>query len=127
MRPTSIATRSAGSPTTAWYIALAAIGTVLPWIFFAAFFGANGPDVPAFLRGIFANGAAGGFTADVLISIAVFLVWSYPDARTRAVRHWWLVLPSLCVVGLSLAFPLYLVLRHRTVETPGPTTKEATR
>ena len=100
-----------------FYLVMAIVGTVVPWAFFANFFAANGLDVPGFIGGLFANGAAGGFSADVLISIAVFWVWSWHDAKTHSIDRWWWVLPSGCLVGLSLALPLYLWLRegHRGV------------
>ncbi|MEZ5714127.1 MAG: DUF2834 domain-containing protein [Paracoccaceae bacterium] len=94
-----------------FYLAAAVLGAVIPWLFFANFFAAHGPDPLTFIAGLFANGAAGGFSADVMISIAVFWVWSYVDARERNVRRWWLVLPASFCVGLSLALPLYLWLR----------------
>ena len=68
--------------------------------------------MPLFVRSLFANGAAGGFSADVLISIVVFWVWAYADAQQNNIRRWWLVLPAGLTVGLSLALPLYLYLRH---------------
>ena len=94
------------------YLTLAVVGTVVPWLFFARFFLSEGLDLPLFLRGLFANGAAGGFSADVLLSIVVFWIWSFLDARRHGIRRWWLVLPSGCLVGLSLALPLYLYLRE---------------
>lgn len=96
-----------------FYLAMAAFGTVVPWLFFGSFFARYGLDVPIFLQSLFANGAAGGFTADVLISIVVFWVWSWRDAARRDVARWWLVLPASFLVGLSLALPLYLYLRAR--------------
>lgn len=96
-----------------FYLGMAVVGAVVPWLFFGSFFFENGPDVPLFLRSLFANGAAGGFSADVLISIAVFLVWSWRDASRNRVSRWWLVLPASCLVGLSLSLPLYLYLRER--------------
>lgn len=96
-----------------FYLALAAVGTVVPWLLFASFFASNGPDIPLFVRSLFANGAAGGFSADVLISILVFWVWSWRDGQKNQVGNWWLVLPSSFFVGLSLALPLYFYLRER--------------
>jgi len=63
-----------------FYIAAMVLGTVIPWAFFTHYFATNGVDIPGFIAGLFANGAAGGFS-----------------------------------VGLSLALPLYLLLRphHR--------------
>ncbi|MXW93016.1 MAG: DUF2834 domain-containing protein [Rhodospirillaceae bacterium] len=95
-----------------FYLFAAALGTAIPWLFFGGFFAANGPDPAAFVAGLFVNGAAAGFSADVLISIAVFWLWSLRDARQLGVAAWWLVLPAGLCVGLSLALPLYLYLRH---------------
>lgn len=95
-----------------FYLLAAALGTVVPWLFFGGFFAANGIDIAAFATGLFANGAAGGFSADVLISLPVFWLWSRCDARQYGVAAWWLVLPAGLCVGLSLALPLYLYLRH---------------
>lgn len=96
-----------------FYLAIAVIGTVIPWLFFGSFFIRHGADVPLFLQSLFANGAAGGFAADVLISILIFWIWSWRDAARHNVARWWLVLPASCLVGLSLALPLYLYLRER--------------
>lgn len=95
-----------------FYLSAAVAGTVIPWLFFADFFSRFGLDLPLFLQSLFHNGAAGGFSADVLISLLIFWVWSYRDARNLALPHWWLVLPSSCLVGLSLSLPLYLFLRE---------------
>ena len=101
-----------------FYLVMAVLGTVVPWIFFGQFFAAHGFAPWSFVAGLFANGAAGGFVADVLISIVVFWVWSFADARRLGIGLWWLVLPAGCLVGLSLALPLYLYLRepHRSVQ-----------
>jgi hypothetical protein len=95
-----------------FYLAMAVAGTVIPWLFFGSFFASHGPDLLLFLRSLFVNGAAGGFSADVLITIAVFWVWSWQDAKKNNVRRWWLIFPASFLVGLSLALPLYLYLRE---------------
>ncbi|SMH36112.1 Protein of unknown function [Azospirillum lipoferum] len=82
-------------------------------MFFGSFFAVHGIDVPLFLQSLFVNGAAGGFSADVLITIVVFWVWSWRDAAKNNVARWWLILPASFFVGLSLAFPLYLYLREQ--------------
>lgn len=95
-----------------WFL-LAALGTIFPWLFFGSWFATNGLAPIAFVADLFANGAAGGFSADVMISIAIFWLWSYFDARREIVKRWWLVLPAGATVGLSLALPLYLGLREQ--------------
>lgn len=96
------------------YLALAVVGTIVPWVFFIAFFAEHGLDLPFFVRSVFDNAAAAGFAADIIISIVVFLIWSWRDARARGIARWWLVLPATCLVGLSLSLPLYLYFREGT-------------
>ena len=94
-----------------FYLLASIIGTVLSWIFFADFFNDNGFNIPFFIMSLFENGAAGGFSIDILISICVFWIWVFFDARQNNIKKWWLVLPAGCFVGLSLALPLYLYLK----------------
>ncbi len=125
--------RPAGVDTTMttarWFYAIAAVaGTVIPWVFFGSFLADEGFGLVGFVEALFVNGASGGFAADLLITAAVFWVWSYRDARVTGVERWWLVVPATVFIGLSLAIPLYLFLREgrsaalpSTVLTPSRT------
>ena len=95
-----------------FYLTAAIIGTIVLWAFFAHFFFQHGFDPIGFILGLFANGAAGGFSADILISIAVFCTWATLVARRHNVKRYWVIYPAGCFVGLSLALPLYLYLRE---------------
>ena len=101
-----------GDDMRSLYLCLAIVGAVLPWLFFADWFGANGISPAGFIFAAFSNSVASAFTADVVISSIAFLIWSFFDARQLAIRKWWLVLPANLLVGLSLALPLYLWLRE---------------
>jgi len=96
-----------------FYLICAVIGTIVPWVFFVSFFRQEGINIPLFIQSLFVNGVAGGFSVDVLISIFVFWVWSYADAKEKQIKNWWLVLPAGFTVGLSLALPLYLYMRSK--------------
>jgi hypothetical protein len=54
------------------YFTPALVGVVVPYLFFLQHFDHAGFGLHAFGAGLFANGAAGGFAADVLISFCVF-------------------------------------------------------
>ena len=95
-----------------FYLVMAVLGTIVPWWLFGQFFVKEGVNIPLFVQGVFVNGAAGGFTVDVLLSIVVFLVWATGDAQKNKVVRWWLIFPASFTVGLSLALPLYLFLRE---------------
>lgn len=95
-----------------FYVILMVVGTILPWIFFGQFFGKEGVSFSLFAQALFANGAAGGATTDLLLSSLVFWGWSYQDAQKKQINHWWLVLPMTLSIGLCLALPYYLWRRH---------------
>lgn len=87
-----------------FYLAAAILGAVIPYVFFLGFFAEHGLALPTFVMGVFANGAAGGFAADLLITSAVF--WAYLiSQRTPGV---WVYIVVNLGIGLSCAVPLYL-------------------
>ncbi len=98
------------------YFWMAVTGTVVPWLFFGSFISANGIDFVAFIRALFENGAAGGFSADILISSLVFWLWSFADAKNLGITKWWVIIPANLAVGLSLALPMYFYLRENAQE-----------
>ncbi len=86
------------------YLLLAILGAVVPYIFFFDHFSTSGYSLAAFVGGLFANGAAGGFSADVVISSAVFWIWMW---QRKAPLIGIFILLNLGI-GLSCAFPAYL-------------------
>lgn len=88
------------------YLLLAIAGTVIPYLFFIQFFAESGISLPGFVAGLFVNGAAGGFTADLLITSGVFWLYLYEQ---REAKRWMYILLNL-TIGLSCAVPLYLYL-----------------
>lgn len=90
------------------YLLLAIVGAIVPYVFFTQYFARTGYGLGDFVAAGFANGAAGGFTADVLISSVVFWTWL---VSRRAPRVWLYVLVNLGI-GLSCALPLYLYFSH---------------
>jgi hypothetical protein len=96
------------------YLSLAIVGTVVPYVFFLEHFGSAGLAIGTFLAAAFANGAAGGATADLVISSLVF--WVFLASR-KTPQLWLYVLVNL-LIGLSCALPLYLY-RHASSAVPG--------
>ncbi len=91
---------------------LAVIGAVLPWIFFADFFRAEGLG-GSFVGALFVNGAAGGFTVDLVVSSVVFWIYLFPEATRVGVPRPWLYVGVNLAIGLSCALPLFLWVRER--------------
>ena len=94
------------------YLSLAVVGAVVPYVFFWTFVSNNGLDLGAFVSALFVNGAAGGFSADLLITSFVFWLWSFHDSRQLKVPKWWVIPIINLTIGLSAALPFYLYLRH---------------
>ncbi len=88
------------------FLLLTIIGTVVPYAFFLMYFAGEGFDLVSFVPALFANGAASGFTADLLISSVAFWCWLF---AVKAERRWLYILLNM-TIGLSCALPLYFYL-----------------
>ena len=95
------------------YLALAILGAVIPYLFFFQFIQVNGFDIPKFLLGLFVNGAAGGFAADLLITSFVFWLYMFSETKSNQGPAPWLFIVLNLTIGLSCAFPAYLYARER--------------
>ena len=93
------------------YLILAILGAAIPIAFFANFASENGLDLFAFVAALFVNGAAGGFTADLLISSFVFWLYMFSNQQDGP-KPWAFIVLNLCI-GLSCALPAYLWARTR--------------
>lgn len=105
------------------YLVAAVIGGAVPYLFFIDFFVDEGVDLPAFIEALFANGAVGGFTADLLITSAVF--WAFMFTRNGTGPNPWPIVLVNMTIGLSCAFPLYLYLDARARESQAASAQPA--
>ena len=92
------------------YLVLAILGGVVPIMFFLGAFHAEMVGPVDFVPALFANSAAAGFTADLLITSVVF--WLYMFSNPQGPKPWLFLALNLCV-GLSCALPAYLYARAR--------------
>ena len=88
------------------YLLLAVLGAVLPYTFLISFGLNQGLDPILFFGALFANGAVGMFTADLVISSVVF--WLYMFSRRKQGPKPGLFILLNLAVGLSCALPAYL-------------------
>ena len=95
------------------YLIFAILGAVIPYVFFIQHFTSDGMNLAVFVRALFANGAAGGFTADLLLTSCVFWIFMFRQrSRGKGPAPLLFVLLNL-LIGLSCAFPAYLYARER--------------
>ena len=96
------------------YLVLAIVGGIIPYIFFMQHFGQFGIDLVQFTQALFVNGAAGGFTADLLISSFVFWIAMFSRHRAGKGPGPWLFVAINLTIGLSCALPAYLYANEKS-------------
>jgi len=96
-----------------FYLFAAVIGAIVPGIFFLQFIQFNGLDLPAYTSALFVNGAAGGFSSDLLISSLVFWGYLFQQAKNNSAPRPWLFVALNLGIGLSCALPAYLYAREK--------------
>jgi hypothetical protein len=95
------------------YLVLAVIGAVVPYLFFAQHVGQAGYDISVFVRALFVNPAASGFTADLVITSLVFWIAIFHRKRNgNGPKPWPFVIVNLAI-GLSCALPAYLYFNEK--------------
>jgi hypothetical protein len=90
------------------YLTLAVIGAVVPYVFFVQHFTSEGINLSGFIQALFANPAAGGFTADLLIASMVFWIFMFRRRTHKDGPNPTLYIALNLLIGLSCALPAYL-------------------
>ncbi|MCH6574329.1 MAG: DUF2834 domain-containing protein [Bacteroidetes bacterium] len=95
------------------YLLLTVIGAIVPYFFFFQFIQAEGINISAFVSALFVNGAAGGFTADVLLSSFIFWLFMFKQVKESNGPKPYLFIVLNLAIGLSCALPAYLYAREK--------------
>jgi hypothetical protein len=98
------------------YAALCVLGTLLPYATAVPFAGLSGADWLTALRTMPANPVSAVLGADLGVTLIVFWIFVFQESRTHRIPLWWLCVLANLLVGLSLAFPLFLLLRELAKE-----------
>jgi hypothetical protein len=98
------------------YAALCVIGAVLPWTQAVPWLATHGIDVPLFLRDLFANGIAGAFALDIIVSAVVVCAFVLIEGKRVNVRNLWAPIVGTIIVGVCFGLPLFLYMRERRLE-----------
>jgi len=95
------------------YVVLCILGTALPYYFFAPFVLDHGLNLSLLVQQVFATPGSSFFAADVIVSSVALWAFIAYERRKRPVQLWWLCIIANLAVGVSLALPLFLLLRHQ--------------
>ena len=94
------------------YLLLVLIGAIVPYIFFFKFIEAEGFNISAFISALFINGAAGGFSAALLLASFVFWLFMFQQAKESDGPKPYLFVVLNITIGLCCALPAYLYVRE---------------
>lgn len=95
------------------YLALAIIGIILPYSQYVPFYQLHGNDLAKFLTDLFANYSIRFILMDMVVTAVAFFALIAVESKTRKVKHAWIAILGVFMVGVSFGFPLYLYLRER--------------
>lgn len=98
------------------FLALAGLGTALPYSQFLPWLLEHGLDAPAFFAELFSTRVGGFFGWDVIVSTVALALFVAVQGRRDGVPHLWLPVVALVAVGVSSGLPLFLAMRERALE-----------
>ena len=98
------------------YLVLCVAGTVLPLSQFSKFLLSEGVNVNAFFGQLFANDVSSFFGFDLIVSSLVLWLFVFTEGSRLKMKNLWVYVASNLLVGVSLALPLFLLMRHRKIE-----------
>lgn len=97
------------------YLALAALGLLLPYYFFDRLILANGLDIGLLIQQLFTNDISTFFAVDLIITAIVFLLFSFKEGKRLQMSNWWLYLAATLVIGPSFSLPTFLYVQEGRV------------
>jgi hypothetical protein len=94
------------------YLVLAALGLILPYSQIIPYFVGQEGTMTELLQAPFSTRGVAVFGFDLTVSALAFLAWLLSEIFRSRIRHGWLPLVTLFLVGLSMALPLLLYLKE---------------
>lgn len=94
---------------------LCVLGSVLPYSQFLPWAAENGVAPGRLMDDLFANGIAGFFAMDVIVSALTLIVFVVAEGRRQKMSGLWIPIAATFCVGVSLGLPLFLYLREKTL------------
>lgn len=98
------------------YLLLCIAGTILPWSRFGPWVVDNGLNLSLLANEAFSSRISAFAWFDVIVSAVVVLLFVVVEGRRLGVRHLWAPFMAMLTVGVSLALPLFLLLRQIRLE-----------
>ena len=101
------------------YLLLCVIGIAVPYWQFIPWVAQHGLNLRLLVQELFANRISTFFGLDVILSSIVLVVFMRAESSRLKIPRRWLPVLAVLTVGVSLALPLFLYMRERTLEETG--------
>ena len=98
------------------YLALCALGGILPYSQFLPWLNAHGLDLSLFVSELFSTRIGAFFGIDVLVSAVTLFLFMAVEGRRLGMRRLWVPAVATIAIGVSLGFPLFLYMRQVVLE-----------
>lgn len=95
------------------YLTLCILGTILPYSQFIPFLIEHGFDFQLFFEELFINRISSFFAMDLIVTSVILWVFIFVEGRRLEMKNLWIYIVSNLLVGVSLALPLFLLMRER--------------
>lgn len=95
------------------YLTFCILGTILPYSQFILFLIEHGFNFQLFFEQLFSNRIASFSAMDLIVSSVIFWVFVFVEGKRLGMKNLWIYIVSNLLVGVSLALPLFLLMRER--------------
>ena len=73
----------------------------------------QGFSLTTFINDVYINFASSSIGNDLMVIWAVFILWSFIEARRLKISNWWIYPLLSCTVAVAFAIPVFLLMRER--------------
>lgn len=94
------------------YLILCILGVALPYSQLMSIYNDYGLNFAEFISQPFATSIISFYSFDLMITGITAIVFIIYEGRRKQIKHLWLPIISVFAVGISLALPLFLLLRQ---------------
>jgi hypothetical protein len=98
------------------YLILCILGIALPYSQLIPFLLENGLNFERFFEQLFINRISAFFGRDVVVLSLVMWTFVWVEGSRLKMKNLWIYIASNLLVGVSLALPLFLLMRQRKLE-----------
>ncbi|MFB2893739.1 DUF2834 domain-containing protein [Aerosakkonemataceae cyanobacterium BLCC-F50] len=95
------------------YLTFCILGTILPYSQFIPFLMEHGFDFQLFFDQLFSNRISSFFAIDLIVTSVILWIFVFVEGRRLEMKNLWVYIISNLLVGVSLALPLFLLMRER--------------